>query len=353
MHKSKDEKFLVAVIGAGPAGMYASQYLARKGVEVVLFNREIKPGGLVEYGIYPSKHKLRMGLISQFKRILEMPNVHYLGNVRVGQFGDIRVDQLRESGVDAFMVTTGAQVNTSLDLPGEDLKGVYHASDIVFHYNRMPRYANKRLNIGSDVAVIGVGNVMLDIVHYFKQLGRTYTVTAYARRGPTHVKFDKKSLEPVAGCLDCEAIKKAVDEASPEVEKIDEDIDAYYALLKSARARAQDCHGKLKLRMRFLLSPKALIGDSEGRVKEIRFERNQLIRQSDRILPKGTGVMERVSVDTVIFSVGSRVDAGFGLPVAHGNYITSQKPRFPIDGISYEVYDEDLCSNCVDVFVSG
>ena len=353
MYKSMDENFLVAVIGAGPAGMYASQYLARKGVEVALFNREIKPGGLVEYGIYPSKHKLRMGLIAQFKRILDMPNVHYLGNVRVGQYGDIRVDQLREAGFDAFMVTTGAQVNTSLDLPGEDLKGIYHANDIVFHYNRMPRHANKTLNFGSEVAVIGVGNVMLDIVHYFKQLDQAYTVTAYARRGPTNVKFDKKSLEPVAECLDCEAIKKAVGEASPEVEKIDEDIDAYYALLKSARARAQDCHEKLKLRMRFLLSPKALIGDTEGRVKEIRFERNQLMRQGDRILPKGTGVMEVVSVDTVVFSVGSRVDAGFGLPVAHRNFITTQKPRFPIDGISYEVYDEDLCSTCVDVFVSG
>ena len=95
MQKSTDKNHLVAVIGAGPAGLYASQYLARKGVEVVLFNREIKPGGLVEYGIFPSKHKLRQGLISQFKRILEMPNVHYFGNVNVGQLGDIRVDQLR------------------------------------------------------------------------------------------------------------------------------------------------------------------------------------------------------------------------------------------------------------------
>ncbi len=353
MQNSMDKNHLVAVIGAGPAGLYASQYLARKGVEVVLFNREIKPGGLVEYGIYPSKHKLRQGLISQFKRILEMPNVHYFGNVNVGQSGDIRVDQLREAGFDAFMVTTGAQVNTSLDLPGADLEGVYHANDIVFHYNRLPRYADKKLFFGSEIAVIGVGNVMLDIVHYFKQLGQEFRVTAYARRGPTHVKFDDKSLEPIAECLDLEATRKAVDDAYPELEKIGEDVETFFSLLDKACDRAEDCHSKLNFRMRFLLSPKALIGDENGRLKAIQFERNQLIRKGDSILPVGTGEMETAPAETVVFSIGSRVDTGFGLPVSRSNFVTTETPRFPIDGISYEVYNEDLCSTCEDVFVSG
>jgi ferredoxin--NADP+ reductase len=282
-----------------------------------------------------------------------MPNVHYFGNVNVGQFGDIRVDQLREAGFDAFMVTTGAQVNTSLDLPGADLEGVYHANDIVFHYNRLPRYADKTLFFGSEIAVIGVGNVMLDIVHYFKQLGQEFRVTAYARRGPTHVKFDNKSLEPVAECLDLAAIRAAVDAAYPELVKIGEDVDHFYALLEKARDRAENCHSKLNFQMRFLMSPKALIGDQNGRLKAIQFERNQLIQKGDRILPVGTGEMETVPVESVVFSIGSRVDTGFGLPVARSNFVTTETPRFPIDGISYEVYNEDLCSTCEDVFVSG
>jgi ferredoxin/flavodoxin---NADP+ reductase len=69
----------VAVIGAGPAGLYAAQYLARQGVQVVLFNRDIKPGGLAEYGIFPDKHKMRTGLMAQFKSILRMPGVRYMG----------------------------------------------------------------------------------------------------------------------------------------------------------------------------------------------------------------------------------------------------------------------------------
>ena len=353
MISSKKENYLVAVIGAGPAGLYASQYLARQGVQVVLFNREIKPGGLVEYGIYPSKHKLRKGLLSQFRRILEMPQVHYIGNILVGQNGDIHLDQLRDLGFDAFMVTTGAQVNTKLDLPGEDLNGVYHANDIVFYYNRLPKLEHKRLSFGSKIAIIGVGNVMLDIVHYFKQRNQHYEITAYARRGPTEVKFDNKSLEPVAECLDCQAIRDAVDEVRPDVEKIGKDIDEFYSIVEKAKERAEDCHSKIKFQMRFLLSPKELLSDDEGNVKAIRFERNKLVSEGDRILPKGTGEMEIVPVDTVVFSIGSRVDSGFGLPVAHGNFITTSNPRLPVDGISYEVYNEDLCSACKDIFVSG
>jgi ferredoxin--NADP+ reductase len=194
---------------------------------------------------------------------------------------------------------------------------------------------------------------MLDIVHYFKQLGQEFRVTAYARRGPTHVKFDNKSLEPVAECLDLAAIREAVDAAYPELVKIGEDVDHFYALLEKARERAEDCHSKLNFQMRFLMSPKALIGDQNGRLKAIQFERNQLIQKGDRILPVGTGEMETVPVESVVFSIGSRVDTGFGLPVARSNFVTTETPRFPIDGISYEVYNEDLCSTCEDVFVSG
>jgi ferredoxin/flavodoxin---NADP+ reductase len=105
---SFDKNYAVAVIGAGPAGLYAAQYLARQGMQVVIFNRDIKPGGLAEYGIFPDKTKMRSGLLAQFKRILTMPLVRYQGNVVVGQSGDFHLDQLRAAGFRAFMVTTGA-----------------------------------------------------------------------------------------------------------------------------------------------------------------------------------------------------------------------------------------------------
>lgn len=350
---SSEKGFLVAVIGAGPAGLYAAQYLARQGVQVVVFNRDIKPGGLAEYGIFPDKTKMRTGLLAQFQRILKMPAVHYQGNVTVGQSGDIQLDQLRAAGFQAFMITTGAQQKNWLGLPGENLDGVYHAHDIVFHYNLLPGTVDQQLNFGQQVAVIGAGNVMLDIVNYLKHIQHTGIVTAFARRGPAEVKFDQQTLEPVAGCLDLGAIKAAVDDVIPAVEGVGGDVTPFLSLLADAREKSPDCVEGLSFQMRFLRSPQRLIGDESGRVKAIVFEINQLQREDGNVIAKGTGIIETVAADTVIFSIGSQVDPGFGLPVAHRNYLTAPEPRFPVDGISYEAYNPDLCTRCEDIFVSG
>ncbi len=344
---------LAAVIGAGPAGLYTAQYLAREGVQVVLFNKDIKPGGLAEYGIFPDKYKMRAGLLHQFDRILAMPEIRYLGNVQIGQHGDLKLDQLRQAGFQAFMVTTGAQQNNWLGLPGEDLEGVYQANDIVFHYNRLPEHADLEPEFGTNVGVIGMGNVMLDIVHYLKMEDQSRTVTAYARRGPTEVKFDKQTLAPVASCLDLPAIRSAVDEAADQVKAVGKDVEGFYRLLADAQAQAADCDSGLDFKLAFLRSPRRLLGDESGRVKAVVFEINHLERDGDRVVSTGTGELETVPMDTVIFSIGSRVDEGFGLPVAHGNFVTTPEPRFPIDGISYEVYNPDLCAQCEDIFVSG
>lgn len=353
MPGNKHQTHLVAVIGAGPAGLYAGQFLARQGVDVVLFNRDIKPGGLAEYGIFPDKTKLRDGLQAQFLRILDLPNVHYRGNVTVGKTGHLQLDRLRQAGFQAFMVTTGAQENYWLGLPGEDLDGVYQANDIVLHYNRLPEKAGETFDLGKNIAVIGVGNVMLDILHFLKNEGQARRVTAFARRGPTEVKFDRQTLAPVAECLNLDQIGDAVAAVLPQVERVGRDASAFFQLVREARAKGPDCEALLNFQMEFLRSPRRLLGDAGGRVKGIVFERNTLELEGDRVVPRGTGETEVIEADTVIFSIGSRVDAGFGLPVAYGNFITTPNPRFPIDGISYEVYNPELCANCEDVFVSG
>lgn len=348
-----EKNTIVAVIGAGPAGLYASQYLARRGVKVLLFNRDIKPGGLAEYGIYPTKYKLRKGLLAQFKRILSMPNVKYQGNVVIGQNGDYQLDQLRQAGVQAIMVTIGAQQNKWIGLPGENLQGVYQAQEIVYHYNQLPNQAGKFFDFGNNVVVIGVGNVMLDILRYLKETGQPRVVTAYARRGPTEVKFDKQTLEPVADCIDLTSIKSAVEAAQPTVEAVKRDIGEFFTLLKDAREKAEDCNSGLKFRLQFLRSPRRIIGDEQGQVKGIVFEINQLRLENGWVVPHGTGDFETIPADTVIFSIGSRVDPTFGLPVEHDHFVTTTEPRFPMFGNSYEVYNPDLCVRCEDVFVSG
>ena len=74
-------KMQVAVVGAGPAGLFAAEALSSKGYGVALFNRDIKPGGLAEYGIFPDKYKLKNGLRNQFKSILSSDKIGYYGNI--------------------------------------------------------------------------------------------------------------------------------------------------------------------------------------------------------------------------------------------------------------------------------
>ena len=77
---SKNGQHVVAVIGAGPAGLYAAKRLSDNGAHVVIFNRDIKPGGLAEYGIYYNKYKMKQSLRKQFRKILEAETISYYGN---------------------------------------------------------------------------------------------------------------------------------------------------------------------------------------------------------------------------------------------------------------------------------
>ncbi|MFW5714702.1 MAG: hypothetical protein ACOCYU_08525, partial [Brevefilum sp.] len=158
---------------------------------------------------------------------------------------------------------------------------------------------------------------------------------------------------PVVEYLNLDQIRAAVDAARPQVEKVGKNVGEFYELVREARGRAPECEPALNFQLRFLRSPRRLVGDHAGRVTGIVFEINVLEQDGKRVVPKGTGEIEYVDADTVIFSIGSRVDAGFGLPVAYGNFVTSSNPRFPVDGISYEVYNPELCAHCEDIFVSG
>ncbi len=156
--------------------------LAERGAEVVLLNRDIRPGGLAEYGIYHGKHKTKAVLRAQFQKILQNPRIRYLGNVVVGRGGDVTLDQLRGLGFAAIVVAVGAQGTKWLGLPGEQLRGVYHAKDLIYYYNGLPPYSERTYEIGRRVAVIGVGNVMADITHWLVCDLKVDEVIAVARR---------------------------------------------------------------------------------------------------------------------------------------------------------------------------
>jgi ferredoxin--NADP+ reductase len=181
----------VAVIGAGPAGLFAARELANAGLQVALINRDIKAGGLAEYGIYPSKYKMKDGLRKQFRQILALPNLHYFGNVSVQQDGPLSLSDLQALGFDAILVTVGAQGTKWLGLPGEDLAGVYHAKDLVYHYNKLPPFSQQQFNIGRRIVCVGVGNVMLDIAHWARTQGEPTGGGCAARAGRRQVHQER------------------------------------------------------------------------------------------------------------------------------------------------------------------
>ena len=156
----------VFVIGAGPAGMFAAQKIAQAGHEVIIFNRDVKPGGLAEYGIYPTKDKMKIGLRKQFAKVLSLANVHYFGHVPVSQQSPVTIEDLCRLCPAAVVFSVGAQGTKKLGLPGETARGVYAAKDFVYHYNLLPPYTAQDFSTGKRVAIIGMGNVMVDIARW-------------------------------------------------------------------------------------------------------------------------------------------------------------------------------------------
>ena len=339
-------QYSVAVVGAGPAGLFGARELANQGVRVALINRDIKPGGLAEYGIYPNKYTMKSGLRKQFRQVLDVPNLDYYGNVTVGEQGDLSLDDLRRLGFQAILVTAGAQGTKWLGLPGEDLVGVYHAKDVVYHYNQLPPYSQQSFRFGKRCAVIGAGNVMLDIAHFLIREQKVHEVIAIVRRGPAEIKFEKKEMEYVIDNLDQGILDAEIKRVTPIMQSVNQDPEAARATILEALPKALPKVSDTLFRFEFLASPSQMIGDKDGNLVQVELEDNDLVEKDGDTKARGNGNKRRLDVETVIFAIGDKVDESFGLPVEWNEFIKNESPRYPMDGASFETPFED-------VFVGG
>ncbi len=343
----------IAVIGAGPAGIFAAKELANNDHKVTLLNRDIKPGGLAEYGIYPTKHKIKEGLRKQFHSIIANENVSYFGNLVVGEKSEISLRDLRDLGFDAILVTTGAQGTKWLGVPGEDLVGCYHAKDIVYHFNQLPPFSSHEFKIGKKVAIIGVGNVMMDIARYLITEKDVDEVTAIARRGPAEVKFTRKELEYIVKNLDMEDYLAEIDRATPLMNSLGQDPYESVKFIRDAFPNADETNSGSIFRIKFLASPVRILGNDEHGIVALEIEENTLIYENGSIKARGTGRKSMMDVDTVIFAIGDAIDPNFGLPFDRNEFVKNPKPRYPINGISYESFDPVSLTIIEDVFLAG
>ena len=353
MAEETSGRYLIAVIGAGPAGLFASKILAMNNVHVVLLNRDIIPGGLAEYGIFYDKYKMKEGLRRQFQQILGIPMIDYFGNLTIGENGDLSLPDLRALGFQSLLVTVGAQGTKWLGLPGENLIGVYHAKDLVFHYNLLPPYGTKDIHIGKRVALIGAGNVMLDIAHWLIRVLKVDEVISVVRRGPNEIKFTKEELKIVVRNLDLAKLESEMVRLQPIADAVGQNVDEAKELILSTLPKGLEPVSTTRFYLDFLASPTHILGNAQGYVNGLEVENTTLVCAEGEVQAKRLGTKRILDVDTVIFCIGDKVDESFGLPVRKNAFVKHPNPLYPVDQLSYEAYDPDLNRPIDRVFVAG
>ncbi len=346
-------RYIVAVIGAGPAGLFASRFLAMNDVHVALLNRDIVPGGLAEYGIYFDKYKMKEGLRRQFQQILDLNQIDYFGNITVGDKGDLRLPDLRAMGFQALLVTVGAQGTKWLGLPGENLIGVYHAKDLVYHYNLLPPQSTREFRIGKRVALIGAGNVMLDIAHWLIRELKVDDVISVVRRGPNEVKFSKEELKIVVRNLDLARFEAEIARTRPVAAEVGQDVDEAKEYFLSTLPKGLEPVSDTSFYFNFLAAPNRILGDDHGYVTGLEVEDTTLVCAEGDVEAKRLGTRHVLDVDTVIFCIGDKVDESFGLSVRKNAYVKHPNPLYPVEALSFEAYDPDLNRPVDRVFVAG
>jgi ferredoxin--NADP+ reductase len=349
----EQSRYQVAVIGAGPAGLFGARELANLGADVVLFNRDLKPGGLAEYGIFFDKYTMKEGLRRQFRQVLDHPNITYYGNVTVGQRGDLSLDEIRAMGFQGVLVTSGAQGTKWLGIPGEELAGVYHAKDVVYYYNNLPPFSQREFRFGQRCVIIGAGNVMVDMAHYLIHIVQSQEVIALARRGPADIKFDRHEMQHIIANLDIPALDAEMARVAPLMVEVEQDPQAARAVILESLPKAAPAESRSRFRFEFLVSPVRLIGDDRGHVSAVEVEDNLLIHKGGYTEARGTGNRRTIEADTVIFAIGDTVDADFGLPLARSEYAKNPSPHYPMEGLSYEAYDPQAGQSIPGVFLAG
>jgi len=351
---STQHKHVVIVAGAGPAGMAVAASLGKAGHEIIILNRDIKFGGLAEYGIFPSKLKLRGGLRKQYWDLLQQPNVHYFGNVSIGKDKDLTVDDVRSLGASAVVFSIGAQGTKAIGVEGDSAQGVFHAKDVVYHFNRLPGFGDRPFEMGKHVAVIGAGDVMVDIAHWLTRYKKVERVTAIVRRGPAERKYNPKEIRAVCANMDLEGIKNEFDRIKDRLVAVGQNPDEIQKGLFDEFTKCEPAASRTKMGFRFLASPKRILVNEHNRVGGLEMEENKLEPKGEDTAAVGLKQFYEFPCDSVVFAVGDKVDDTVGLPYKGGTFLTNpNKTGNDPDDALFQAYDETSGKILEGLFLAG
>lgn len=351
---STPHKHVIIVAGAGPAGMAVAASLGKAGHEIIILNRDIKFGGLAEYGIFPSKLKLRGGLRKQYWDLLQQPNVHYFGNVSIGKDKDLTVDDVRSLGASAVVFSIGAQGTKAIGVEGDSAQGVFHAKDVVYHFNRLPGFGDRPFEMGKHVAVIGAGDVMVDIAHWLTRYKKVERVTAIVRRGPAERKYNPKEIRAVCANMDLEGIKNEFDRIKDRLVAVGQNPDEIQKGLFDEFTKCEPAASRTKMGFRFLASPKRILVNEHNRVRGLEMEENKLEPKGEDTAAVGLKQFYEFPCDSVVFAVGDKVDDTVGLPYKGGTFLTNpNKTGNDPDDALFQAYDETSGKILEGLFLAG
>ena len=327
---TSDNTLRVAVVGSGPAGIYASDLLVKSDVDVHvdLFERMPAPFGLIRYGVAPDHPRIK-GIVKSLHNVLDKPEIRLLANVDVGN--DITVEELQEY-YDAVVFATGATADRDLNVPGAELDGHYGAGQFVGFYDGNPNFTRDWDLTAEKVAIVGVGNVALDIARVLAKTADELKVTeipdnvydnlnasaakeihVFGRRGPAQAKFSPLELKELDHSDSIEVIVDPedidYDEASETARREAKSVDLVCQTLEGYAMR--DPKGAPhKLFIHFFESPVEIIGD-DGKVTGFVTERTELDGNGG---VTATGETTTWDVQAVYRAVGYRSDAVNGVP---------------------------------------
>ena len=243
----------IAVIGAGPAGMSCAYYLAVKGYPVTVFEKEKELGGMLTLGI-PS-FRLDKAVVKAEIDILKELGVEFKTGVEVGK--DVTLDALRAEGYKAFYLGIGASKGSAIGCKGEELAGVYTGIDFLRAVN-----LGEKPELGKHVAVIGGGNVAIDVARSAARLGAESVTVVYRR-------------------------------SEDEMPAAEDEV---------AEAKAEG------VKFMFLAAPAEILG--EGKAEQLKLELMELgeADAKGRRKPVGTGKFETIPATAVISAIGQKID---------------------------------------------
>jgi ferredoxin--NADP+ reductase len=315
-------KLRLAIVGAGPAGIYAADIILKAekqfDVSIDLFEQLPAPYGLVRYGVAPDHPRIK-GIITALREVLDTGRIRLFGNVLYGR--DITLDDLKQH-YNAVIFSTGAVRDAGLDIPGIDLKGSYGAADFVSWYDGHPDVPREWPLDAREIAVIGNGNVALDVARVLAKhaddllpteipanvydglaASPVTDVHVFGRRGPMQVKFTPLELRELGELRDVDMIvhdedfdyddaSRAAIESNKQVLVIDRVFTQWRKREVGAASR--------RLHLHFFARPSEVLG-ADGSVAGFRWERTVPDGAGG---VTGTGEFREVAVQAVYRAVG-------------------------------------------------